>query len=245
MGINYKGTSYALAGCVNDARNLKTLLTTKFGYPEANVKLMVDEGVLSSSPLYPTAANICAALDQLTTGLGPGDVVLFSVSSHGLQYTDRTQDELDGKDEAILARDGRAILDDTLRTKVAAAAACGAKIRIFIDTCHSGTMIDLPYRVLGGSVSQEGPAWSSMSDVIMFSGAKDSEYAADAYINRQAQGALSYGINYLLGTPASPSSFKWADVLAALRVIMLNYQFAQEPQMNVSRLDLLDDPVDL
>jgi LSD1 subclass zinc finger protein len=49
-GINYKYSRYQLKGCINDAKCMKYMLTTKFGFPEASVLML--SGKLF--PLLPT-----------------------------------------------------------------------------------------------------------------------------------------------------------------------------------------------
>jgi LSD1 subclass zinc finger protein len=48
-GINYKYSRYQLKGCINDAKCMKYMLTTKFGFPEASV-LMLSGKLLALLP---------------------------------------------------------------------------------------------------------------------------------------------------------------------------------------------------
>lgn len=64
IGINYKGSDAELSGCINDARNVKQVLQTKYGYQICT--LMTEEE--TKPTLIPTKKNIIVAIRNLVAG---------------------------------------------------------------------------------------------------------------------------------------------------------------------------------
>lgn len=125
---HYQGWSGDLVGCENDARDMadvgfdsgfthQTLLLTKDA---------VAEHVLSTLKTYCQLAK-------------PGDLVLFTNSSHGGQLPDLNGDEADKMDETIVMYN-REVVDDELAA-VWSLAKPGVRILTISDSCHSGTVV--------------------------------------------------------------------------------------------------------
>lgn len=114
VGCNYPGTKAELAGCANDVQNWRELLTQHFGFQDANIKILVDEG---DEYEQPTGKNIKRELSHIVKESRPGDVVFFQFSGHGVQVpADEDGDfEEDGLDEALCPTDLNLIIDDDLR----------------------------------------------------------------------------------------------------------------------------------
>jgi metacaspase-1 len=99
----------------------------------------------------PARANLMRALRWLVDGTSAGDSLVFHFSGHGVQRLDRDGDEADGYDEALCPVDfddphgGGVILDDEINATIVRPLGKGVKLHAFVDTCHSGTMLDLPY----------------------------------------------------------------------------------------------------
>jgi hypothetical protein len=252
VGCNYNATpSLQLYGCVNDAVNMRTMLINYFGFPTANVRLMTDDaGVTPDSMMRPTAANLVRELTALTTGLVAGDLAVFHFSGHGLRYVDSSRDEADGRDEAILSSAARALVDDAQRPIVDTAARAGVRLRLFFDSCHSGTVVDLPYvlSATGAPVRDGATALAAASaNVLMISGSRDTQYSMDTYLENQPQGAMSCLLQTVLETAAraSAGAYKWTDVLAALRAALKNGGYSQVPQLTFSQPALATALLDL
>lgn len=69
IGINYVGQNGQLSGCHNDALNIKKYLIQCHGFPEANIKVLLDDGKHTN----PTRSNIMSALQSLAQDSQPGD----------------------------------------------------------------------------------------------------------------------------------------------------------------------------
>jgi hypothetical protein len=189
-GINYIGTSMQLSGCINDARCMHYLLCHRLGFQENSILFMADDHPDPSR--RPTKANIMAGLGWLVRDLRPGDSLVFHYSGHGSQQRDVTGTERDGRSETLVPLDGRyagQISDDMINQIIVRPLPEGVKLHAIIDACHSGTMLNLPFRApcVGGSLSwhSEYPSQlvaskgTSGGFAVQFSASSDHEYAAD------------------------------------------------------------------
>jgi hypothetical protein len=138
-----------LNGCVNDARDMASILQGFFGFKKADILLLLDSQA--------TKANILKQLKALVDSAVKGQLthLVFSLSSHGTQVPDRSGDEPDRADEAFCPHDlaakgdqwdpARIITDDELRALFSRVPR-DVVLEVFLDTCHSGTglkVIDL------------------------------------------------------------------------------------------------------
>jgi hypothetical protein len=178
IGINYKSTAYELYGCVNDANNMAGQLRTFF--PAAGeIRTLTDE-----TATKPTKANILAAINWLVSGLVAGQNVVFHFAGHGGRVRDTNGDEVTGLDSCIFAMGMETITDDELRSLLAARIPAGCKCLALLDSCHSGTAVDLRYRWQAPSATQltytEAAAYPKTAGSVLFvSGCRDEEYAMD------------------------------------------------------------------
>nr|AFK93070.1 MC1 [Petunia x hybrida] len=145
-GITYRGHPKMLKGSVTDALSMRQLLVGKLGFPNASVVVLTED---EKDPCkIPTKANIRSALRWLVQGCQPGDSLVFFYSGHGTRVRDRDGDEVDGHDESLCPVDyeseGR-ILDDEINATIVRPLPRGATLHGIIDTCFSGTFLDLPF----------------------------------------------------------------------------------------------------
>lgn len=86
--------------------------------------------------------------------------ILFSLrmTGHGGKLRDQSGDESDGYDETIIPVDydtyGQ-IRDDTLYKKLIGVMRSGVNLTCVMDCCHSGTVLDLPYKYVANGSSTE------------------------------------------------------------------------------------------
>ena len=124
----------SLQGAVNDVETMAQILSTRFGFPKSQIKILVDKEA--------TRDGILSALQNFVGQAGPGDLLYIHFSGHGSQAKDFDGDEEDGMDETIVPYDGRTggirdITDDEIseilnRLK-------NPNLLIVLDSCHSGT----------------------------------------------------------------------------------------------------------
>ncbi|KAK9788038.1 putative Metacaspase-1 [Seiridium cardinale] len=146
IGINYIGQKNQLRGCINDVRNLATFLIERYNYKLEDMVILSDD---QSDPVrQPTKANIIRAMGWLVQGARPNDSLFLHFSGHGGQTEDLDGDEDDGYDEVIYPVDFRVaghIVDDDIHNMVVKPLVQGCRLTAIFDSCHSGTVMDLPY----------------------------------------------------------------------------------------------------
>ncbi|KAF9507138.1 hypothetical protein BS47DRAFT_341716 [Hydnum rufescens UP504] len=103
----------------------------------------------SSHPAQiPTRANIIRAMQWLVRDAHPDDSLFFHYSGHGGQAKDEDGDEEDGYDETIFPVDFQTsgqIVDDELFFTMVKPLPAGCRLTSIFDSCHSGSVLDLPY----------------------------------------------------------------------------------------------------
>ncbi|KAK0217010.1 peptidase C14, caspase domain-containing protein [Armillaria fumosa] len=122
----------------------------------------------------PTKDNILNALSSLVKGAQTNDSLFLHYSGHGGQVPDKNGDEDDGEDE-----DSSLITDDEIH-KILQSLPPGCRLTALFDSCHSGTVLDLPYsyNCFGQRYGTESNL-PIFADVVCWSGAKDSQLGAD------------------------------------------------------------------
>ncbi|WP_203423243.1 caspase family protein [Sinorhizobium sp. BG8] len=128
-----------LHGPQNDVAAVKTLLTSKLGYADGSIRVLLDQAATR-------AAIVSSIEDWLVAGTKPGDRAYLYFSGYGLQVADADGDEEDGLDEALAPYDiqvgdtdwGNAISDDEIDTALAQLK--DRAVSLVIDACHSGTI---------------------------------------------------------------------------------------------------------
>jgi len=144
IGINYFGTAAELKGCINDVQNVSTLVCKRFGFN--NCLYLTDDQ--SDPNKKPTYDNIINAMRWLVQDAKPGDSLFFHYSGHGGTAKDSETDEIDGFDETILPLDYNQkgqIVDDVIYANMVQPLPKGCRLTAVFDSCHSGTVMDLPY----------------------------------------------------------------------------------------------------
>ncbi|KAJ1661102.1 hypothetical protein IWQ61_000038 [Dispira simplex] len=146
IGINYFNTQAELKGCINDVKNISEFLFSRKGFRREDCVFLTDD---QQDPKFiPTRANIQAACGWLVNGSQPGDSLFFHYSGHGGTQRDTNGDEADGYDETILPVDYKRagqITDDDLNLWLVRVLPAGVRLTSVFDSCHSGTVLDLPY----------------------------------------------------------------------------------------------------
>lgn len=249
IGINYRGTSSELAGCIADVYAMERALRSTYGY--SRVEMMTDD-----TALKPTRANIEAALARLVAGAAPGDTLFLHYSGHGTLVKDVSGDEESGQDSAIVPVDyARAgvILDDALRTLVAAKLPARARLFALLDCCHSGTAFDMRYQytdvsspaaavVVAPTTPYLPSQWElkqqtrelkayprTASDVVMLSGCRDDQTSADSFEDSAPCGALTWAFLRTLRETPRP---KWKHLLKDVSARLKLKGYEQRPQLS-------------
>ncbi|KAJ0837101.1 putative transcription factor Znf-LSD family [Helianthus annuus] len=205
VGVSYRNTNHELKGCINDAKYMKHLLITKFQFPEASIVMLTEEE--KDPSLIPTGRNMRNALYWLINGCQSGDSLLFHFSGHGSRQRNRNGDELDGYDETLCPLDFETdgmIIDDEINATIVRPLPYGVRLHAIIDSCHSGTVLDLPFLCRMNTTGHyewedhrpKSGIWkgSSGGEVISISGCDDDQTSADtsALSKITSTGAMTY-----------------------------------------------------
>lgn len=132
VGVNsvdpshYDGWSGPLAACELDALDM--------------AEIMHLQGFQTTTMLTKSAkANaVLAAIRYAASAMKPGDIFVFTNSSHGSQVPDPTWKEADGMNETLCMYD-REIIDDEFAALWNLFPA-GSRVIMISDSCHSGTV---------------------------------------------------------------------------------------------------------
>ncbi|KAH3666181.1 hypothetical protein OGAPHI_004370 [Ogataea philodendri] len=157
IGINYIGTNNALRGCINDAHNMYNYLTQAQGYKAEDIVMLTDDQ--RELVKVPTKANMIRAMQWLVKDAKPGDSLFFHYSGHGGQEEDQDGDEEDGFDDCIYPVDFQqsgSLIDDVMHDIMVRPLPAGCRLTCIFDSCHSGTVLDLPfcYRAQDGGIKE-------------------------------------------------------------------------------------------
>jgi metacaspase-1 len=245
VGLNgYPDPANTLRGCINDVRQVSDLLHSHFGFgADGSIRLLTDARA--------TTAAIVDRLHWLLDGARAGDVLAFHYSGHGSQVPDRHGDEVhDGLDEIICPYDldwDDPFTDDDLYAIVKDLPA-GVNLTVVLDCCHSGTGLreavgpapsarsrclrppversrqrrtDLAVRRFGSRAAERG--------AILIAGCRSDQVSADAYIDGDYHGALTY---YLCeAVAAADGRLTYRELVQRVRQALREHQFEQVPQL--------------
>ncbi len=231
VGINYTGTSSALNGCINDANHLKTFLIEKCGYLSSNILMLADDNI-NSKPTKQNIINSFGTLVSKATNEAFTEL-WFSYSGHGSYITDLNGDENDKRDEVLCPLDyatAGMIDDDFIYTNLVAKLPSTATLFALSDSCHSGTVFDLPY-LYTTSLTNNNNKNTHVANVISISGCRDDQTSADAYIAGKYEGAMTW--SFLNALSSVSYNVKLGDLLAKMRTLLLN-NYDQVPQLALS-----------
>ncbi|XP_073122738.1 metacaspase-1-like isoform X3 [Henckelia pumila] len=143
-GVSYKNQKYELRGAAHDLKNMKSLLVEQFNFPNDSILILAED----ESHCSPTRNNIEVAFKWLMRGIQHGDSLVFYFSGHGLRQPDLHGDEIDGYDETICPVDFQTkgmILDNYINDTIVKPLISGVTLHAIVDSCHSGTILDLSH----------------------------------------------------------------------------------------------------
>lgn len=237
IGINYVGTSNALNGCINDAKNVKAFLIDKAGYLAQNIVMIADDGI-NPKPTKQNILNSFTTLINKATNEGFNEL-WFSYSGHGSYQSDKDGDEDDRNDEVICPSDFSSagmIVDDYIYDNFVCKLPANTTLFSIMDCCHSGTIFDLPC-LYNTTYTTNNTKNKHVAKVISISGCKDNQTSADAYINNGYEGAMTW--SFLNALFNAKYNIKLVDLVNKMRVL-LKSEYTQVPLLAVSNSSLYD-----
>ncbi|KAL7548510.1 hypothetical protein ACHAWF_011789 [Thalassiosira exigua] len=239
VGINYTGKRAQLRGCINDAKNMQSMLQRN-GFPNdgSHMLLLTDERNRGRE-YQPTVEILTKAFAWFMKDVRKGDVLFFHFSGHGGQVPDKTGHEVDGFNETIVPLDydrkGQ-ISDDILWGSLVYPLPEGARLTALMDMCHSGTGLDLPfdYNVNSRRWKEDINPAHSAGDVVLFSGCEDSQTSADVQggFGKSAGGAMTMAF---MGAYQEVPCSTYHEFLSAVKRQLKRKRFSQRPQLTSSQ----------
>jgi hypothetical protein len=265
IGINrYRIPGADLRGCVNDIKNIQSVLNQYYGFANKDMAVLTDFAA--------TKKAMQAAIRQLVVGAKKGDVLYLHYSGHGSNVPDDNGDEADHRDEILCPTDldwKDPLRDDWLRATFDRLKA-GVSLTVVFDCCHSGTATraimppDAPSiprylpspwdlvatesgRALRGktraTVRASSRAARGRSDVVtvdipevLVTGCRDTQTSADASIAGTFNGALTY--NLVKAIQAAKGKLSCRELHARTCDALKKGKFDQVPQLEGRKTNL-------
>lgn len=119
-----------LNGCVNDAKSMQEVLSTKFNVPADHIKVLTDSDAAGD--------KFVDAVKWLINTPKPGDQVVFSYSGHGARLDDPEAEG--GKESVIVLADLQVVPGTIFKSISRNLAAAGINSTFVFDSCFSGGM---------------------------------------------------------------------------------------------------------
>ncbi|CAI9786191.1 unnamed protein product [Fraxinus pennsylvanica] len=225
-GVSYKKQKFRLRGVVNDVYSMRDFLVNQFNFPRDSILMLSEE----DSHMPPTKKNIEDGFKWLTRDLRFGDSLVFYYSGHGLRQPDFNNDEKDGFDETICPVDFKTegmIVDNYINEAIVRPLMQGVTLHAIIDSCHSGTMLDLPlvYNKTTGKWDDNRPPSGAYKGTnggkaICFSACEDNQKAVDTSAfsaDKVMTGAMTYTfISAIKKAIANSQTITYCGILDAM-----------------------------
>jgi hypothetical protein len=250
IGINYYNTSNRLYGCINDVIMMRKHLIEKRGYNSDNIIILRDD-----SPIFklPNKENIINELTDLIKKANDNNAneIFFHYSGHGTWIRDRNGDESDKRDEMICPVDLNMIVDDQLR-KIVSQLNNITNMFIVMDSCFSGTNIDLPYLFTQKNgklviLQNNSSKYKELinKNIHSISGCRDDQTAADAYNVYQTLDDPDYNFTIKSTNRAGGAltsmllkvldNSNFINILPNLQKLLAKNRFNQVPQLSSTK----------
>lgn len=246
VGINdYPIANADLRGCVNDAKAWANTLNRHYGFARRDIATLFDADA--------TKAAMVSGIKTLLAGAQPGDVLVFTNSSHGTYVADSgAHDEGDHYDEAICPYDSRKhlLVDDEMR-ELLADIPKRVRLTVISDSCHSGSVTRLapgltPDQRVARFINPKTLRRPVIADIrnatptardlpesqmtsLLVSGCRSDEYSYDAKFGRKFHGAMTY---FALRALAEANyQITYTQLMIRLRQLLDDARFDQHPQL--------------
>lgn len=228
-GINYTGTPNQLNGCINDVETFKNIII-KNGFVEKDITVITDLTAVKAD-----RQNILSNFTSLLKNSSENDLLVFFYSGHGSNIMDTNGDEIDGADECIVPCDLNYILDDELKSIIDLNLPKNATLVCFFDSCHSGTMLDLPYLYSADSnyetcVTNNNDK-NTAGNVVMISGCMDEQTSMDSNVSGVWAGAMTSAFSKSVNDPENDT---WKSLVQKMNIELKSNGYTQKPQLSMS-----------
>ncbi len=235
IGINYIGTSNELSGCINDVESMEKMLK-KTGF--TNFVKLTDKTLVK-----PTKSSILNAFQTLLRSSKSGDLLCFFYSGHGSYILDRSGDELDGRDEAIVSLDMNVVTDDELKAIIQQELKEGVTLLGIFDSCFSGSILDLKYMYNDSlnfdKYTEYDKNLDSKGNVICLCSSNDNQTSSEAWVESKVRGALCACLTDVV----TDKNITWRNLLLNIRQVLKDSGYDQIPQLSSGKIMNMDTKV--
>jgi hypothetical protein len=256
IGINYiNDTDISLQGCIEDVINIRNMLIDAYDYELSNIITLRDDDKHTSH--QPTRDNIINHFKKLANESDTIEELWVHYSGHGSLLFDNKSINTNNMENILVPVDYKTkgfILDIEL---LAIVKTIKCKTILLFDSCHSGTMCDLPWAIeyknpLNYTVTHINNVVISNPNIFMFSGSKDSQTSDDSYSseNQQYVGAFTHAFLHSLRKNRHNVSYKvlYRDICEYLSQngfaqIPIFSSSSKEPNLIFTRANGLNVPV--
>jgi hypothetical protein len=121
-----------LDGCVNDAKAINDIITSRFGFDNKNIKTLFNQEAKRDA--------IIKELENLINNAQKGDVVFIYYAGHGSQVYNSLSSEIDKQDESIVPANMVDIRDKEMSALYNKLLDKGVILTLIFDSCHSGSV---------------------------------------------------------------------------------------------------------
>jgi len=237
IGINYFNTSSELYGCIDDVVNMRNLLVDAFGFSLADILVLRDD--TTNPALIPNKKNILKSLTEIVAKSASCTEIWIHYSGHGSQISDTNGDEVSKLDEVIVPSDypqSGYIVDDDLYA-ILKGAKC--KTVLLFDSCHSGTVVDLPWSYIYQNPSSYGIQNNNNNtltntEIFMFSGCRDDQTSEDSYSADQQQSVGAFTNAFISCVRAKKHEISFLTLYRDICMFLADNEFEQVPVFSCS-----------
>jgi hypothetical protein len=191
-----------------------------------------------------TKNNILEEFTNLLINSQEGDLLFFLFSGHGSYVIDRNGDENTGYDQLIVPCDFNTILDDELKSIIQKNLKPNVTLFAMFDSCFSGSVLDLRYQYMDSlnydKFTENVKELETKGNVFMISGCSDYQTSADAFINKKANGAMTWS---LLEALKQKPNCNWRELVINMRDLLKTSQYSQTPQFSCGNFENIDTTI--
>lgn len=231
-----------LDGCVNDARSIQSIVTSRFQFSPEKVDTLYNESA--------TRVAIEKEMNTLLNKSNKGDIAFIYYAGHGSQVPNSLSKEDDKKDESMVPSDTWKPGIEDLRDKQLATIYNkfidkGVKLTVIMDCCHSGSLSRGPnepgkFRFIADAnydakdASQPFPPEKrSEGTFLIMSAAQDNEFAQEQRDeNNIPHGAFT--IAFLQALEQQSVNASVLNLFTSIRAILKSNGKKQEPVLGGS-----------
>lgn len=249
IGIDYRHSEKQLQNCIHDTEHvIEQILVPKLGLKKEDMIIMNDYQY--GTPYYPTRVNILEQMRNFVSLLNEVKQGYFHYSGHGSGTLDKSGDEADGKDEVMLPVDYKTaggIIDDDVFQALISGLDHDVKLTVTMDCCHSGTILDLPYKwnPSGEYTVEQKMSETSLArlaNVVMLSGCRDEQTSADGgYFTGAKSGAGAMTGAYIQTLKDYNYNLTYRQLLVGVNYTLAKNGYVQRAELSSTYLLNLDD----